>query len=827
MAEDKKKKEINFQKIEKKWQKRWEEKKIFQVSEKSKKPKFYNLEMFPYPSASGLHVGHALNFTIGDIYARFKRMNGFNVLYPMGYDSLGLPAENAAIKEKTHPEDYTKKSTANFMKQQKTLGFSYDWSRAVNTSHADFYKWDQWIFLKMFEKGIAYRKNAPVNWCSSCKTVLANEQAQGRVCERCKTPLEIKNLEQWFFKITNYSEEILDKIDSLDWPAKTKLMQKNWIGKSYGTEIDFEINNKKWSVFTTRPDTLFGVTFMVVSAQHPKLFDLVSEKQKKEVESFLRRLKSVSEKELEDMEKEGVFTGSYAINPMTKEKIPVYAGNFVIADYGSGMVMAVPAHDQRDFEFAKKYEIPIKVVVDPVGQEIEKPEKMTHSYTEKGNLINSGEFNGINNEEGKEKITESLRKKNLGRKVVQFKLRDWLISRQRYWGTPIPIVYCKNCGIVPVEEKDLPIKLPREVKFGEGNPLTTNEKWVNTKCPKCRGKARRETDTMDTFVNSSWYFLRYCDSKNTKEIFDKNKVKYWMPVDQYIGGAEHACMHLIYCRFYTKFLRDLGLLDFDEPAKKLFHQGMLHGSDGNKMSKSLGNVVDPLDVIKGYSADSLRLALMSFASPDSDTNWDEKVLIGSYRFLKKVYEYFENVKIVKNSDAKTESKLNKIIKEVTNQIENFKYNLAIIKIRELFNSLPEECSKDILGKSLKLLHPFCPHITEELWEKIGNKNFISLSDWPVADEKKIDLKFEKQEEAMEKIIADILNIDRIVEARGEKKNKVYVYILPNEKEFYNSDEISTRVGKEVRVFVVNDSKKYDPNNISKKSKPGKPGIYLE
>ncbi len=827
MGEDKKNKIINFHKIEQKWQKKWEEKKVFEVKDNSKKPKFYNLEMFPYPSGAGLHMGHALNYTIGDIYARFKRMKGFNVLYPMGYDALGLPAENAAIKDKTHPEDYTKKSSANFMKQQKTLGFSYDWSRMVNTSNSDYYKWDQWIFLKMLEKGIAYRKKAPVNWCSSCKTVLANEQAQGGICDRCKTPLEIKHLEQWFFKITNYADEILEDLEDLDWPTKTKAMQKNWIGKSYGTEIDFEIDGKKWPIFTTRPDTLFGVTFMVVSAQHARLFDLVTDKQKKEVDKFLKKLKSVSEKELEDMEKEGVFTGSYAVNPLTKEKIPVYAGNFVIADYGSGMVMAVPAHDQRDFEFSKKYNIPIKIVIDPIGQEIEKTEKMTHAYTEKGNLINSGEFNGINNEEAKKKITEHLEKKKLGRKVIQFKLRDWLISRQRYWGTPIPVVYCEKCGIVPVEEKDLPIKLPREVKFGEGNPLLTNEKWVNIKCPKCKGKARRETDTMDTFVNSSWYFLRYCDPKNDKEIFDKGKVKHWMPIDQYIGGAEHACMHLIYCRFYTKFLRDLGFINFGEPIKKLFHQGMLHGADGNKMSKSLGNVIDPLDIIKNYSADSLRLALMSFASPDSDTNWDEKVLIGSYRFLNKVYEYFESVKIIKNSDAKTESKLNKIIKEVTNQIENFKYNLAIIKIRELFNSLPEECSKDILEKSLKLLHSFCPHITEELWEKIGNKGFISLESWPEVDENKINDKFDKQEEATEKIVSDILNIYKIVESRGEKKNKVYVYVLPNEKEFYNSSEISLRVGKEVYIFAVNEPKKYDPNNISKKSKPGKPGIYME
>jgi leucyl-tRNA synthetase len=543
------------------------------------------------------------------------------------------------------------------------------------------------------------------------------------------------------------------------------------------------------------------------------------------------------------MEKEGVFTGSYAINPITKDKIPVYVGNFVIADYGSGMVMAVPAHDQRDFEFAKKYEIPIKVVIDPIGEEIEKSGKMTHSYTEKGNLVNSGEFNGINNEEAKKKITEFLEKKKLGKKVVQFKLRDWLISRQRYWGTPIPIVYCDKCGIVSVKEEDLPIKLPRDVKFGKGNPLATNEKWIKAKCPKCGGLARRETDTMDTFVNSSWYFLRYCDSKNSKKIFDEKKVKYWMPIDQYIGGAEHACMHLIYCRFYTKFLRDIGLLNFDEPAKKLFHQGMLHGEDGEKMSKSRGNTVDPIDVIKKYSADSLRLALMSFASPDSDTNWDEKVLIGNYRFLNKIYEKFINIKVTKKTgqkinllsnsstssqiNAKTESKLNKIIKEVSENIENFKYNIAIIKLRELFEYLPQDSSKDVLEKSLKLLHPFCPHITEELWEKIGNKGFISLEKWPEYEEKKVDIKFEKQEEAMDKIVADVLNIQKIIETRGETKEKVYVYVIPNEKENYSSEEISKRVGKDVILFAVNDSKKYDPQNISKKSKPGKPGIYFE
>ncbi len=815
----------DFKKIEKKWQKKWAEKKTFEVKEDSKKQKFYLLEMFPYPSAAGLHMGHGLNYTIGDIYARFKRMNGLNVLYPMGYDSLGLPAENAAIKAGTLPKKYTQNSIKNFMKQQNALGLSYDWSRIVNTSDSNYYKWDQWIFLKMLEKGIAYRKKSAVNWCDSCKTVLANEQAQGGTCERCKSKVKMKQLEQWFFKITDYADELLDKIDELDWPERTKAMQKNWIGKSNGTEIQFEINKEKWPIFTTRPDTIYGVTFLVVSAQHEKLMGLVTEEQKKEVEKFLKKLKSVSEKELENMEKEGVFTGSYATNPLTGEKIPVYAGNFVVADYGSGMVMAVPAHDQRDFEFAKKYNIPIKVVIRPELYELDE-KKLARAYTGEGTLVNSGEFEGIQNKEAIEEITKYLKKKKLGKKVIQYKLRDWLISRQRYWGTPIPIVYCDKCGIVPIPEKDLPVELPEKVKFGEGNPLETNKSWLKVKCPKCGIDAKRETDTMDTFVNSSWYFLRYCDPKNNKVIFDKKKAKYWTPIDQYIGGAEHACMHLIYFRFYTKFLRDIGIIDFDEPAKKLFHQGMLHGEDGNKMSKSLGNVINPLEIIEKFGADSLRLALMSFASPDSDTNWDEKVLAGSFKFLNKVWDYFENVKIGK-SDPKTESKLNKIIKEMTNQIENFKYNLAIIKVRDLFNSLPEETNKEILEKALKLLHPFCPHLTEELWEKIGNKGFISSEEWPKPEEKKIDDKFDKQDQARDKIVSDIINILKIVEEKGDKKEKVYVYIIPNEKEFYDDEEITKRVGKPVKIFAVNDKDKYDPTNKSKNSKPGKPGIYLE
>ncbi len=829
-------KEINFKSIEKKWQKKWAEEEIFHVLDNSKKEKYYVLEMFPYPSGEGLHMGHALNYTIGDIYARFKRMQEFNVLYPMGYDALGLPAENASIKNKTHPADYTNQSISNFIKQQKALGLSYDWSRMVNTALPSYYKWDQWIFLKMLEKKIAYRKKAPVNWCSKCWSVLANEQVHSGKCWRHEdTQVEIKHLEQWFFKITDYVDELLDKIDELNWPQRTKLMQKNWIGKSYGTEILFEIENKnsknnarkKWPIFTTRPDTIFGVTFMVVSAQHPNLMELVNDSEKSKVENFLKKLKSVSEKELEETEKEGIFTGSYAINPINNEKIPIYTGNFVLADYGSGMVMAVPAHDQRDFKFAEKYSLPIKVVIEPKEFEIyERNGQISEAYTGKGFLVNSGEFNELDNEEAKEKITKFLAKKKLAKKVVQFKLRDWLISRQRYWGTPIPIIYCEKCGAVPVPEKELPVILPLKVSFGEGNPLATNEEWIRTKCPKCKKEARRETDTMDTFVNSSWYFLRYCDPDNSNAIFSKDKVKYWMPVDQYIGGAEHACMHLIYCRFYIKFLRDLDLLNFDEPIKKLFHQGMLHGSDGQKMSKSLGNVINPLEIIEKYSADSLRLSLMSFASPDSNANWDEKILEGSYKFLNKVVEIWENVHIGK-SDARTESKLNKIIREVTSQIENFKYNLAIIKIRELFNSLPEEVSKEVLEKSLKLLHPFCPHITEELWEKLGNKEFISLAKWPEAEEKKISDFFDKQDEALNKLISDISNILKIVQEQKKDTSKIYVYVIPGEKDFYDIDELNKRVGRKIEIFEVSDKKKYDPKNISKKAKPGKPGLYVE
>ncbi|MBS3134134.1 class I tRNA ligase family protein [Candidatus Woesearchaeota archaeon] len=961
---------INFKEIEQKWQKKWEQAEIFHVKEDKNKKKYFCLEMYPYPSSSGLHMGHALNYSIGDIYSRFKRMNSYNVLYPMGFDSFGLPAENAAIKNKSHPKIFTENAINNYIKQMKELGLSYDWSRTLMSHDPNYYKWNQYFFLKFLEKGLAYRKKARVNWCPDCKTVLANEQVHEGKCWRHKeTNAQIKQLEQWFFKTTEYAEELLNDIEKLDWPERIKIMQRNWIGKSYGTEVMFKINNENWKVFTTRPDTLFGVTFMVISAQHEKLMTIVTKEQKKQVEDFLKKVKSTKQEDMDKLEKEGVFTGAYAEHPLTKEKIPVYTGNFIIAEYGSGMVMAVPAHDKRDFDFAKKYKLPIKEVVQPliikkdgedavrnnlpfkqrdavvcvvkhwsenkylclkwkqvswngfiVGgiekgedtisaskreiieetgykhvkfvkklgniinsqfyhklkkenrwahfqglyfeledskkDEISDEEKKIHditwvekenvgsflnadddmkiiwervfhenAYENSGILINSKEFNGLKSEEAKEKIAKFLESKKLGKKSVQYKLRDWLISRQRYWGTPIPIIYCDKCNIVPVPEKDIPVLLPEDIKFGEGNPLETSQKFVNVKCPKCNSDARRETDTMDTFVDSSWYYLRYTDNKNNKKPFDKEKAQYWMPVNQYIGGAEHAVMHLIYARFFTKVLRDLGYIHIDEPFPKLFNQGMLH-KDGFVMSKSRGNVILPEAVSKQYGIDTARLFLVSIASPDKDTEWSDKGVEGSLRFINKIFDYFDNVKFGKTSKI-FESKLHKTIKEVADSIEAFKYNIAIIKIRELFESREEEINKKDLEIFVKLLAPFCPHITEELWQRLGNKTLISLEKWPISDSKKINERLEEEQKNADRLIDDIKNIIKILMDKGKEIQKIYVYVLPKELEFYNKGYIEKKVEKKVEIYSVADKKKYDPENKSTKAKPGKPAVYVE
>ena len=812
----------DFGKIEKKWQAKWEKNGVFKAKE-SKKKKFYCLEMYPYPSGTGLHMGHAFNYTIGDVYARFKRMQGFNVLHPMGYDSFGLPAENAAIKAKSHPKKFTDAAIKNYIKQQKALGLSYDWDRKLQSHDPDYYKWNQWIFLKMYEKGLVYRKKSSVNFCSKCNTVLANEQVHNGNCWRhTDTEVKIKQLEQWFIKITEYAEELLRDIDKLDWPERVKIMQRNWIGKSEGSEIIFEINKKPWKVFTTRPDTLYGVTFMVVSAQHSELKEIIKDEQKKEVGIFLKKIKTTKQEDIDKLEKEGVFSGSYAIHPLTKEKIPIWIGNFVLAEYGSGMVMGVPAHDQRDFDFAKKYNLKIRYVVSGGDEQ--------GFYLGNGSLINSDKFNGLNSREAKEHISKFLEGKKLGKKTIQYKLRDWLVSRQRYWGTPIPMLYDEDGLISPVDEKDLPVKLPDKVEFGKGNPLETSKSFLTVK--KNGKNYRRETDTLDTFFDSSWYFLRFIDSKNSKKIFDKKKADYWMPVDFYTGGVEHACMHLIYARFFTKVLRDLGFVgkDLGEPFKRLFNQGMVHGEDGFVMSKSRGNIIDPLDTIKKYSADSLRLFSVSVASPDSDFVWNSTGLERMYKFLIKSFDFFSNVKIGK-SDERVESKVNKTIKGITENIESLKYNLAIIKLRGLFDYLNgKELSKQNAEDCIKLLAPFCPHVAEELWEKIGGKGFISLAGWPISNEKKINTKFEKEEELFEKLISDINHVSSLIQDKENKKvKKVFVFVLPNEKEDYSSslEAIQKRTNLLVKIYSVNDKDKYDPENKSKKVKPGRPGIYLE
>jgi leucyl-tRNA synthetase len=752
-------KRADFKAISKKWMQEWSEKKAFHAKEDPVREKAYILEMFPYPSSAGLHMGHALNYTIGDIQARYKRMKGYNVMYPMGYDAFGLPAENAAIKAGEHPASYTENSMRNFIEQQKELGLSYDWDRMVVTCRPDYYKWNQYFFIRFFKEGLVHRKKSAVNWCPKCNTVLANEQVHSGKCWRhSDTDVEVKQLEQWFIKTTKYSDELLEDVKKLDWPNRIKIMQENWIGKSEGTEVNFSINGHNWPVFTTRIDTVFGVTFLVVAAQHPRLHELVTPDQKHAVDEFVKKIKSVSEKEMEELSKEGVFTGSYAVNPFTQEKVPVYAGNFVIAEYGSGMVMAVPAHDTRDFEFAKKYHIPIKKVIEhPDDAKFEgKP------TTEYGTLVNSGEFSGLTSEDAIKRMQNWLVARKIGKKTFNYKFRDWLVSRQRYWGTPIPFIYCDKCGVVPEKIENLPVLLPKDVKFGEGNPLATNHEFVNAKCPVCGHNARRETDTMDTFFDSSWYFLRYCDSKNENEPFSKAKVKHWMPTEMYIGGAEHACMHLIYARFFTKALRDMHMLEIDEPFPKLFNQGMLHGSDGNKMSKSLGNVINPIEMIDKYSADSLRFNLMSLAAPDSDSVWNDNGMESSHKFISRAYHWLMHAHHYKESSRRALNKLHKTIRDVEADINAMKYNIALIKIRDCLDTLEKEEMKlqDILAFA-KVLHPFCPFITEEAWHHHKQHGFISHATWPAYDESLIDEKIDAADELVSNTLADIHAVKKL------------------------------------------------------------------
>ncbi|MCT4585028.1 MAG: leucine--tRNA ligase [Peptostreptococcaceae bacterium] len=732
----------NYSLIEKKWQNKWKETNAFRTNEDNDKEKYYVLEMFPYPSGK-IHMGHVRNYSIGDVVARFKKMQGFNVLHPMGWDSFGLPAENAAIKHNVHPNEWTLKNIEEMKEQLSLLGLSYDWDREVATCQPDYYRWTQEIFLKFFEKGLAYKKKSYVNWCTSCETVLANEQVVDAKCERCDSEVIKKDLEQWYLKITDYAEELLQDIDKLDgWPDKVKTMQKNWIGKSVGAEVDFSIENfdKKMRVFTTRPDTLYGVTYMVMAPEHEFVSQLVKGTEYEEkVNAFKKKMQHLSEIERTstDTEKEGVFTGKYAINPLNNKRVPIYIANYVLADYGTGAVMAVPAHDERDNDFAKKYDIEIIEVIN-----------------EDDIMINSAEFDGLNKDDGFNKIMEKLEKEEIGKKTVNYRLRDWLISRQRYWGCPIPVVYCEDCGIVPVKHENLPVALPTDIEFlGKGeSPLTTSEEFKYTACPKCNKQARRETDTMDTFIDSSWYFLRYTDPKNENQPFSKEQAEKWMDVDQYIGGVEHAILHLLYSRFFVKVMRDLGMCNIDEPFKNLLTQGMVL-KDGAKMSKSKGNVVSPIEIIDEYGADTARLFMLFAAPPERDLEWSDNGVEGSYRFIGRVYRLVEELKTMENKVSNDFDKndkeflfaLNHTIKKVTDDVSGrFNFNTAISSVMELVNQMYKykelDTAKSNLlvdagNKLVVMLAPFIPHVTEEMWEMLGNEDSVHEQTWPIYDEK--------------------------------------------------------------------------------------------
>jgi leucyl-tRNA synthetase len=808
----------DFRAIEEKWQKYWEENDVFHTEEDSAKEKYYVLEMFPYPSGK-LHMGHVRNYSIGDVTARYMRMKGFNVLHPMGWDSFGLPAENAAIKNGIRPDIWTHDNIAEMKNQLKSLGLSYDWDREVATCKEDYYKWTQWLFIQFFNKGLAYKKKNPVNWCPSCQTVLANEQVVDGVCERCKSPVGKKELSQWYFKITDYADRLLEDLDKLPgWPDKVKLMQKNWIGKSVGAEVDFPIegHDEKMKIFTTRPDTLYGVTFMVLAPEHPLVKELVTEDHKAEVEAFMDKLQYLSDidRNSTTLEKEGCFTGSYAVNPLTGKRVPIYIANYILMDYGTGAIMAVPAHDQRDFDFAAKYGLEIIPVIDTDNPEID-INNLKEAFAAEGTMINSGEFNGKNNKEAMPEIINYIESKGLGKKSVNFRLRDWLISRQRYWGAPIPMIYCEDCGWVPEKEENLPVLLPTDVEFtGKGeSPLTTSRSFANAVCPHCGKTAKREMDTMDTFVDSSWYFLRYTDAKNDKEVFNKEKADYWMNVDQYIGGVEHAILHLLYARFYTKVLHDLGLTDAEEPFRNLLTQGMVL-MDGSKMSKSKGNIVSPSEIIEKYGSDTARLFILFAAPPDRDLEWSETGVEGSYKFLNRVWrivlEIIEKDDGTKKAEVKSEDdkklyyELNKTVKRVTEGLSagRFSFNTAISSIMELVNEMyryretesPDHAlMKEAAVKLVLVLSPFVPHISEEMWQKLGFEDSLYYEKWPEYDEAalvldtveiavqingKVRLKADVANGMSKDELAELMMADERVKELTAGKNVVKVVAVP-------------------------------------------------
>ena len=789
-----------FKKIEPKWQAKWEEAKVFEAKDNSDKPKFYGLVEFPYPSGAGMHVGHIKAYSSLEVISRKRRMEGYNVLFPIGFDAFGLPTENYAVKTGTHPRIITDENIKRFSNQLKKVGFSFDWNRVIDTTDEDYYKWTQWIFVKMFKEGLAYEKEFPINWCPSCKTGLANEEVVNGCCERCGTPVTKKNLRQWMLRITKYADRLLNDLDKLDWPEKVKKMQTDWIGKSYGAEVDFPVEGKdeKITVYTTRPDTLHGATFMVLAPEHAMAKELATDETREAVEKYIFNASMKSNVDrLQDKEKTGVFTGSYAINPLNGAKVPIWLSDYVLADYGTGAIMCVPAHDDRDFEFATKFNIPIIQVIAKDGKEIE---NMTEAYTEAaGTMINSGEWNGMESSVLKKEAPLMIEKMGIGRKTVNYKLRDWVFSRQRYWGEPIPIVHCPKCGAVPVPEEELPLLLPEVEKYqptGTGeSPLADITEWVNTTCPCCGAPAKRETNTMPQWAGSSWYFLRYVDNKNDKELVNREKADKYLPVDMYIGGVEHAVLHLLYSRFYTKFLNDIGVIDFDEPFKKLFNQGMITGKNGIKMSKSKGNVVSPDDLVRDYGCDSLRIYELFVGPPELDSEWDDKGIEGVNRFLKRFWKLaLDN----KDNDVKATPELikvrHKLVHDITNRLNSFSLNTVISGFMEYTNTLTAMAKKDGVDKetledAVVLLAPFAPHIAEELWEAMGHEDSVFAETWPTYDE-----------EAMKEDEVEI-----VVQINGKVKGKLVIAaeedkdsVLAKAKEVLG-DKLNGNIVKEIYV----------------------------
>ena len=801
----------NHKEIEPKWQKYWADNHTFKTGTDASKPKFYALDMFPYPSGAGLHVGHPEGYTATDILSRFKRAQGYNVLHPMGWDAFGLPAEQYAMDTGNDPAEFTAENIANFKRQINALGFSYDWDREVNTTDPDFYKWTQWIFVKMFKEGLAYEKEFPINWCPSCKTGLANEEVVNGCCERCGTPVTKKNLRQWMLRITKYADRLLNDLDKLEWPEKVKKMQTEWIGKSYGAEVDFPVEGKdeKITVYTTRPDTLHGATFMVLAPEHKLAAGLATPDQKEAVDAYIYAASMKSNVDrMQDKEKTGVFTGSYATNPLNGAKVPIWLSDYVLADYGTGAIMCVPAHDDRDFEFAKKFDIPIIQVIAKDGKAIE---NMTEAYTEaSGIMINSGDWNGMESAVLKKEAPHIIEKMGIGRKTVNYKLRDWVFSRQRYWGEPIPIVHCPKCGNVPVPEEELPLRLPDVESYeptGTGeSPLAAIEDWVNCKCPKCGAAAKRETNTMPQWAGSSWYFLRYVDPHNDNELVSKEKADKYLPVDMYIGGVEHAVLHLLYSRFYTKFLYDIGVIDFDEPFHKLFNQGMITGKNGIKMSKSKGNVISPDDLVRDYGCDSLRMYELFVGPPELDAEWDDRGIEGVYRFLSRFWNLVMDNKD-KNIKASKEmiKARHKMIHMITTRLEGFSLNTVISGFMDCNNNLiaiakkEGGMDKETLEAAVLLLAPFAPHMGEELWEELGHTDSVFHHEWPAHDEEamkddevEIPVQVNGKTKAVISIPVDISKEDAIAKAKEVLGDKLSGNII---KEIYVPKKIVNIVAK--------------------------------